>query len=78
MAGTVRKHHPRGQEKYLAQAREAQAKLEWEQKAKKIEHIKRLLLELTSEERLKVFAGFCAGCGSNNCSGYNECFGRED
>jgi hypothetical protein len=73
---TVRKHHPKTksqrEEKYLNDLREFQAKLEWEGKEKNLEHLKKMLLDLTVEDRLKLFSHFCPTCGSEQCSGCIE------
>ena len=66
MAGTVRKHHPRGQDKYLAVLREGQAKLEWENQQREIQEIKDKLLGLPLEARVKLFKQFCFECGKDD------------
>lgn len=69
---TVRKHHPRNQVKYLEMYREGQAKLEWEQKQRKVEHIKKMLLDLAIIDRLEVLNYFCSQCGNKECDCQNK------
>lgn len=68
MAGTVRKHHPRGQDKYLAVLREGQAKLEWETQQNNLKELKEKLLSLPLEARLSLFRQFCTSCGIDDPS----------
>ena len=66
MAGTVRKHHPRGQAKYIEMYREGQAKLEWESKERAVKEIKDKLLALPLKDRVDIFNQFCSLCGNND------------
>lgn len=62
---TVRKHHPRGQDKYIEILREGQAKLEWEMKEKLVLEIVNKLKSLSKKDRMSVFYQFCTECGTN-------------
>lgn len=74
MAGTVRKHHPRGQDKYLAILREGQAKLEWELQQQALQELKDKILSLPLEARLNLFKQFCTSCGVDDpgCQCWND------
>lgn len=73
MAGTVRKHHPRGQKKYIEMYREGQAKLEWEKKHRLMKEIKDKLLSLSLMDRKEILNAFCEECGENLESGFCDC-----
>lgn len=74
MSGTVRKRHPRGQEKIIESIREEQAKAEWAFQQNNIQRIIAKIVELPLEARKQILNKFCPDCAANDikCQCYKE------